>query len=352
MAMNSLMPNFSPNPNPQRRRGNCKFFNSQKGFGFVIDGKPEELDNQEVFVHWTAIQGRQGFKSLAEGEEVEYDLQQGPKGFSATNLSGPNGPFLVFPDNSPNDPMIDAGRPVIGDPRARSNAPGPNNAAGNVYGFNGLNDLAGQQLALDAYGGGYTPYMQHQFLVNGGLTPALASHGQMSPALGGMSSPNPLNRLPASLAQSGSSLPLVSPLLQQQQQMGMSPMMNNYSPNPLGYSSPNIGGLSGRGSLRNSPSIGGSGFNGMGMAMNGGLGIQDMDRFGGAGASGLGKMTNGTSGSFGGYGGMGSLNLDNPSGASIGSPVPGSGSRSANGDEQQSGTGSRDLLYSSGGFRE
>ena len=61
--------------------GTVKWFNDSKGFGFVTrdDGA------KDVFVHHTAIQG-QGFKSLAEGEKVEFDVVQGQKGPAAENL--------------------------------------------------------------------------------------------------------------------------------------------------------------------------------------------------------------------------------------------------------------------------
>ena len=57
-----------------------KWFNDSKGFGFIEqDGGPD------VFVHHTSIQG-EGFKTLAEGEEVEFDVTQGPKGPKAENV--------------------------------------------------------------------------------------------------------------------------------------------------------------------------------------------------------------------------------------------------------------------------
>ena len=61
--------------------GTVKWFNDAKGFGFITpaDG------SKDVFVHHSAIQGG-GFKSLAEGQKVQFELQQGPKGPSAANV--------------------------------------------------------------------------------------------------------------------------------------------------------------------------------------------------------------------------------------------------------------------------
>lgn len=61
-------------------RGTVKWFSDQKGFGFI--SRP---DGDDVFVHHSAIQA-QGFRSLQEGQEVEFDVQQGPKGLQAANV--------------------------------------------------------------------------------------------------------------------------------------------------------------------------------------------------------------------------------------------------------------------------
>ena len=63
-----------------RTSGNVKWFNDAKGFGFITSEKGED-----VFVHFSAIQGG-GFRSLAEGAAVEFDITQGPKGLQAANV--------------------------------------------------------------------------------------------------------------------------------------------------------------------------------------------------------------------------------------------------------------------------
>ncbi len=61
-------------------KGTVKWFNASKGYGFI---SPE--DGEDLFVHFSAIQG-DGYKSLEEGEAVEFEAGQGPKGPQATNV--------------------------------------------------------------------------------------------------------------------------------------------------------------------------------------------------------------------------------------------------------------------------
>jgi len=61
-------------------KGTVKWFNNQKGYGFITTES-----NTDVFVHHSAIQG-EGYKSLEEGQQVEFDIQQGPKGEQAVNV--------------------------------------------------------------------------------------------------------------------------------------------------------------------------------------------------------------------------------------------------------------------------
>jgi CspA family cold shock protein len=57
-----------------------KWFNEAKGFGFI-----SQNEGEDVFVHFSAIQG-DGFKTLADGEEVEFSVTRGPKGLQATQV--------------------------------------------------------------------------------------------------------------------------------------------------------------------------------------------------------------------------------------------------------------------------
>jgi CspA family cold shock protein len=61
-------------------KGTVKWFNDAKGFGFIA-----QEGGKDVFVHFSAITGA-GFRSLAEGDEVEFDIVEGPKGLQAANV--------------------------------------------------------------------------------------------------------------------------------------------------------------------------------------------------------------------------------------------------------------------------
>ena len=74
--------------------GTVKWFDTKKGFGFIIG--PE---GQDVFVHFSSIEG-DGFRSLKDGESVDYDIARGDKGYSATRVKrmasgGPPPPATV-----------------------------------------------------------------------------------------------------------------------------------------------------------------------------------------------------------------------------------------------------------------
>jgi len=61
-------------------KGKVKWFSNQKGYGFVTTD-----DGKDIFVHFSAIKG-DGYKSLQEGDAVEFEVTQGPKGDQATNV--------------------------------------------------------------------------------------------------------------------------------------------------------------------------------------------------------------------------------------------------------------------------
>ena len=64
-----------------RSKGRVKWFNERRGYGFI-----EQADGDDLFVHYSAIQ-IEGFKTLEEGQEVEFDIVEGPKGLQAANIT-------------------------------------------------------------------------------------------------------------------------------------------------------------------------------------------------------------------------------------------------------------------------
>ena len=62
-------------------QGKVKWFNAEKGYGFI-----EREDGEDVFVHFSAIQG-DGFKTLEEGQEVSFEIEQGQRGLQATDVT-------------------------------------------------------------------------------------------------------------------------------------------------------------------------------------------------------------------------------------------------------------------------
>ena len=62
----------------QLQTGTVKWFNNSKGFGFIV-----QEGGEDVFVHYSVIEG-DGFRTLAEGDRVEFEMARGPKGFHAT----------------------------------------------------------------------------------------------------------------------------------------------------------------------------------------------------------------------------------------------------------------------------
>ena len=65
----------------ERTTGTVKWFNGTKGYGFIA-----REDGEDVFVHYSAIQGS-GYRNLEEGQQVEFSVERGPKGLQATDVT-------------------------------------------------------------------------------------------------------------------------------------------------------------------------------------------------------------------------------------------------------------------------
>ena len=66
----------------ERQTGTVRWFNATKGYGFI-----EREDGEDLFVHYSAIQSESQYRTLNEGQRVEFTVEQGPKGLRAANVS-------------------------------------------------------------------------------------------------------------------------------------------------------------------------------------------------------------------------------------------------------------------------
>ncbi len=72
--------------------GKVKWFNNSKGYGFI-----QQDDGTDIFVHFSAIQG-EGYKTLEEGQPVEFEITEGPKGLQAANVAKSQGTAPPVPE--------------------------------------------------------------------------------------------------------------------------------------------------------------------------------------------------------------------------------------------------------------
>ncbi|CAH7669245.1 hypothetical protein BY996DRAFT_6432683 [Phakopsora pachyrhizi] len=127
MPQSSVIDKSNP---PPRRTGVCKFFNIGKGFGFIKDSRPDELPlmkgdpGTDIFVHYSCIVSCDApYKSLLDGEPVEYYLGRSNKGLAALEITGPGGANVKGSTNSRSptvlhpmsfmEPISDSGGPLL-----------------------------------------------------------------------------------------------------------------------------------------------------------------------------------------------------------------------------------------------
>lgn len=139
----------------QRLKGTVKWFNATKGFGFITPSDDAGEAKEDLFVHQTSIQV-EGFRSLREGEEVEYDVEESPDGRTkAVNVTGPGG---ANPLGAPRRASRGSGTPVAG--AAPSGGSGAFRGGGRGRGPGPAGPAAGYFYPPAGYGyypGGYYP---------------------------------------------------------------------------------------------------------------------------------------------------------------------------------------------------
>lgn len=146
----------APAEAPKRHKGVTKWFNATKGYGFVTPIVEGDEQPEEIFVHQSSIQA-EGFRSLREGEEVEYEIEEGPDGRTkAINVTGPEG---AAPQGAPrrssyrSSSATGAGSTAgaVGSYRGNGRGRGPPMAMGYGYGYGAGYDYYGG-MAYAAYG--------------------------------------------------------------------------------------------------------------------------------------------------------------------------------------------------------
>ena len=123
--------------------GTVKWFNNQKGYGFI-----SQTDGPDVFAHYTAIAG-EGFRTLKEGEEVEFEITEGPKGPQAANILRKGMSAIAVP---PEGDVVEAEADVVADVTDSLLPDDPEENAAEVTGEEGVGEDAGEAVVEEDLG--------------------------------------------------------------------------------------------------------------------------------------------------------------------------------------------------------